>query len=354
MNGRHPMRESERIESLSNLLFYGGVFLLVAFLFLIFQPFFAPLAWAGVLAVLCYPWTEKLKDRWGAASTAAAGTVGVTLLLVVPALLLLWLFLVEGVQAARNLQDAVVSGRLNWLLHAWYSLAERAGRSGADLPALVNEYVGRAGTFLAGQLGEVLRNALLFLFELFVTLFALFYFIRDGDAILRTVHGILPFEEETRDGILAQTRRLIHASVRVSLAIAVMQGVLGGLGFALTGIGSPVFWGIVMAFLALLPLVGNAPVWIPAVVWLFATSHPARAFFLLAICAALIPILDSIVRPALLSGSTRLSGLLAFVGVLGGVAAFGLLGIILGPLVVAAAQSVLEVYMRAQKRKRPA
>jgi predicted PurR-regulated permease PerM len=333
------------------VLFYGIILLLAALVFLIFRPFLVPLGWAAVLAVLCDPWTEPWKSRWGATRAAAAGTVGVTLILIVPALLLMFLFALEGIQAARNLQEAIAAGSLTLVTRALSWLAEKSGEAGSDLPALVRENTSRMGAALAAELGAVLANIAVFLFELSVTLFALFYFLRDGDAIVETLRAVLPFDDSTRERIIAGAQKLIHASVRVSLFLALVQGLIGGVGFAVVGIGSPVFWGIAMAFLALLPVVGTWPIWVPAVIWLYASGHPGRATVLLLICTGMVIGTDNFLRPALLSGTARVNGLLVFVGVLGGVSAFGMLGVVLGPLVIAAAMSVLDVYTQ---RERPA
>jgi predicted PurR-regulated permease PerM len=114
--------------------------------------------------------------------------------------------------------------------------------------------------------------------------------------------------------------------------------------FAVVGLGSPVFWGAVMAFLSLLPVVGAWPVWIPATVWLFSTGHAGRALVLMAICGVLGSTADNILRPLILGGRSSLNGLLVFISVLGGIAVFGVLGIVLGPIVVATAVGIVDVY----------
>jgi predicted PurR-regulated permease PerM len=346
---RRPMANRAPIEWTKAILLYGIILLLAALVFLIFMPFFVPLGWAAVLAVLCEPWAEPWKARWGATRAAVVGTIGVTLVLIVPALLLMSLFALEGIQAVRNLQEAIATGSLAWVTHAWSWLAAKSGEAGSDLPTLVRDNTSRMGAALAAGLGAVVANIAVFLFELSVTLFALFYFLRDGDAIVETLRAVLPFDDATREEIIAGAQGLIHASVRVSLFLALVQGLVGGLGFAVVGIGSPIFWGIAMAFLSLLPVVGTWPIWIPAVVWLYASGHPARATVLLVICLGMVIGTDNFLRPALLSGSARVNGLLVFVGVLGGVSAFGMLGIVLGPLVIAAAMSVLDVYTRREQ-----
>jgi predicted PurR-regulated permease PerM len=190
----------------------------------------------------------------------------------------------------------------------------------------------------------VARNIVVFLFELFVMLFALFYFFRDADALLARVRLFLPFDEDIRERMLGEARELIFASVTTSLVIAALQGLICGGAFAVVGLGSPVFWGAVMAFLSLLPVVGAWPVWIPATIWLFSTGHAGRALIVVAICGVLGATADNILRPLILGGRSSLNGLLVFISVLGGIAVFGVLGIVLGPIVVATGFGIVDVY----------
>ena len=337
-----------RTDGLSAIFFYGALFVLGWLVFLIFQPFLVPLGWAGVLAVLFYGPYQRLARHWGPTRAAAAGTASVTLILIVPALFLMLLFAREATQAIQALRNGATAGQFEWVNRIWNRLAVRLGDTETNLPAMLQRWAESAASFLAARLGTVVRNLAVFVFELFVTLFALFFFFRDGETILAFVRRIQPFEEKIWDRILNQTRDLIHASVAVTALIAATQGCLGGIAFAIVGIGSAVFWGVLMAFLSLLPVVGSWPVWVPAAVWLFATGHVARGAVLVGICLGLVGTIDNFMRPYLMSGHARLNALLVFISVLGGIAAFGLLGVVLGPIVVAAAMSFLDVYRRPE------
>lgn len=129
-----------------------------------------------------------------------------------------------------------------------------------------------------------------------------------------------------------------------SLAVASIQGALGGLGFGLVGLPAPVFWGVLMGFFSLIPVVGSGLIFVPASLWLGFTGHWGRAFLLLAICAGVSTVLDNVLRPMLLGGRTELSGLVIFISVVGGVGLFGMLGLVLGPILIAIAAGVLSVY----------
>lgn len=333
-------------DRLNNVLFYAVILGLGYFVVRVFLPFFEPLGWAVVLAVIFHSWNERLAQRWGRPTSALATTLGVTLILIVPVLLVAGLFVREGISAARSIQAAVGQGEFGWFGRAWDWLRLRVAAEGmtVDLPALIREGASRAGQYMAAELGAVIRNTVVFLFELFVTLFALFYFLRDSGAILNRFRNALPFEETARNRMLAEARELIFASVTTSLVIGAVQGVVCGGAFAIVGLGSAIFWGVTMGFLSLLPLVGAWPVWVPAAIYLFSTGRPGRAIILVAICGLVGGVADNILRPVILGGRSSLNGLLVFISVLGGIATFGVLGIVLGPIVVATVVGILDVY----------
>ena len=157
---------------------------------------------------------------------------------------------------------------------------------------------------------------------------------------------LLPFEVPLRERMLAEARQLIYASVSVSLAIAFIQGTVCGVAFALVGIGEPAFWGLVMTFMALLPVIGAWPVWLPAAIWLLATGNIGGGVLLLVLCGGVAGTIDNFLRPALMSGRSGLSGLSVFISVLGGIAAFGMIGLVLGPIIFATASALLDIYTR--------
>jgi predicted PurR-regulated permease PerM len=181
-------------------------------------------------------------------------------------------------------------------------------------------------------------------------IFAMFYMFRDGDQIIRGVRSILPFDAEHRDTMMTQARDLISASVTTSLIIAAIQGILGGLGFVIVKLPTPLFWGVAMAFFSLVPVVGSGLIFVPAALWLGFTGHWGRAIIPLVICAGVSTIVDNVLRPLLLGGRTELSGLVIFISVVGGVGLFGMLGLVLGPILVATAAGVLAVYMERPER----
>lgn len=336
------------------LLFYGAVVLLGYLVYRVFEPFLVPLAWAGVLVVVFYPWHARLEQRWGATRAAAVSTLGVTLVLIVPALLLLTAFVREAVEAAREIRSEGAAPWMSQLQRAWQWVQQRVPGAASVEPAqLAREAAERVAGFLASHAGGVLRNVVAFVFDLGVTLFALFYLFRDAGSIVARMRRMLPFEEAQREPMIAQARDLIFASVTSSLIVAAVQGFLGGLAFAVLGLAAPVFWGVVMAFCALLPLVGAWVVWVPAAIWLMVNGGVARGIVLIVLGAGVVGSVDNFLRPMLISGRAQMSGLLVFVSVLGGISVFGLLGVVLGPIVVATAFGLLEAYAKREENTSP-
>lgn len=337
--------ETSPEKQLRAVLFYGMVALLAFLVFRIFEGFLVPLAWAVVLVVVAQPWHVRLERRWGRTRAAAASTAAVTLILIVPVLFLMVAFVRQGFGAARAAEAAFQSGRLDWVNATWMWVQHRLpGENLPDLATLVRQGGEKLAAFLASELGAMVRNVARFLFHLVVTILAMFYLFRDSEGILDWVRQALPFEEGHRERMIGETRDLIFASVTSTLAAAAVHGVVGGTAFAIVGIGAAVFWGVMMAFLSLVPLVGSSIIWLPAAISLMVQGKWGRGIVLLAICAGMAGLVDNVMRPWMISGRARLSGLIVFISVLGGIGVFGMLGVVMGPIVVAAAASVLDLY----------
>ncbi len=338
---------SEQIsqKQLGSVMLYGIALVLVYLAYLVFAPFLVPLAWAAVLVVVSYPVYEFLERKWGPTRAAIVSTVAVTLVLIVPVLLVMVAFVRQGVTAVQEFQLQVAVGHYAKLDELWARLQERFPQVGLqDLGGAVRHYGRMAAEFLAARLGTIVKNTALFIFHLGVTILAMFYLYRDGASMVERLRELLPFELSRRDQMISESQSLIFASVTSSLAAALAFAVLGGLAFAVTGIKAPIFWGVMMGFFSFVPLVGSGLIWVPMGVSLMVSGHGGRGILLLFLCAAIVGVVDNVLRPWLISGRAEIGGLMVFIGVLGGIAAFGLLGVVLGPIVVAMMTSLLEIY----------
>ncbi len=336
---------------LTTVLSYGAILLLGYFVFLIVAPFLVPLAWSAVLAIFFYPLHQKISQRMTPTAAAMTSTLGVTLLLIVPAIVVLTLTAREALDATARLQSELAlhgqgpSQGLILRAEEWVRIRLPESWRAMDMSDPLQQAAEKIASFLGAAFTGLLKNVVTFFVDLFILIFALFFMFRDGEDIVRGAKHLLPFDEEIQTDMLEESKELIFASVAVGLLVAVIQGLLGGISFVLTGIPSPIFWGVLIAFFSLVPVVGSALIWGPAALWLGFSGHWGKALLVVVICGGVSTVADNIVRPMLLRNRTRLNELLLFIGVLGGLQAFGLLGLVAGPTIVAAAMGVFRVYM---------
>jgi predicted PurR-regulated permease PerM len=338
-------------DRLTTVLSYGALILLGYLVYLVVLPFIVPLAWSGVLAVFFYPVYEFLRRRYSANWSAAICTLGVTGLLIVPVLLIMLYATREAIDASARVREAVASG--NAIMPDDVTNSMRAHLPDSwqqiDIASYLKQGAEKAATFMASRVGALLKNVFSFVVNLFVQLFALFFIFKDGKAIVRALRHLIPFERDVQDAMLEESRGLIFASVALSIAIAAVQGTLGGVAMALAGLSAPVFLGLLIGFCSIIPVVGSGLVWVPAALWLGFNGHWGKALLVAGICGGIAGLADNLLRPLLLRGRTKLNDLLIFVSILGGLDVFGLLGLILGPTIVAAALGVLRVHMEHQE-----
>ncbi len=343
-------RNTTTSDRLTTVLSYGALLLLGYLVFLITEPFLIPLAWSAVLVIFFYPVYTHLEKQFSPTWAALLCTLGVTFLLIVPVLMVMLYAAREAIEASSGIRENL-SANGSGAARDFLETIRRhlpASLQNLDLIGALRQAAERIASVVASSLGSMLKNLFSFLVNLFILLFALFFVFRDGEKLLRAVRHLIPFEREIQDDMLKESRDLIFASVAVALLIAAIQGALGGLAFELTGLPGPVFLGVLVAFFSIVPVVGSSLIWIPAAGWLVFNGHWGKALVILAICGGVAGLADNIVRPLLLRNRTRLNDLLLFVSILGGLNVFGLLGLVVGPTIVAAALGILRVYMDHQ------
>ena len=346
--------------------FFLGATVVVGLLTLqILSPFLAAVAWAIIFAVAAQtPWAFLVR-RMPKHRTAAAGllTLVIGLLFVLPAALLV------GVVAGQLIE---LTGRLTLRLqaaqvHSFSDMVElpavarvldaikdRAGMTPEDFQRLVQGFVNRASEVAPVLSAKLAMSVFDGVMTFAMTLFLLFFFIRDGGEMARAALDLVPVGAEGRANLGRSLGSMVQAIFRGSLLCALAQGVLGGVGWWITGLPLPALAGAAMAILSLLPLGGTAIVWLPGVIYAWSSGHRGAAIFLLVWGLAVVSFLaDNILRPLLIRGSEELSTLVVILGVFGGLAAFGLLGIFIGPVVLALAVTLLAA-LRAEAKSVPA
>ncbi len=327
------------------LLFYGCIILLGYLLYQIFAPFLTPLAWAAIFAAFFYSRHKRLEARFGKTGGASMSTSAVALIIVVPFVLIVMLFIQEATQTLGSIDMAAGGSRELDRVQRWWGWLQRQrfGRGIPNLDVVLKMGASRIAGLVTEGAGFLARSVVMMIVNVIIMLFALFFFFRDGDAIMGRLRRVLPFDPSFREGRIRETAELIKASISSGIIVALVQGAVGGIAFGVLGLGAPVFWGVIMAFFSLFPL-GAWIVWLPVSIWLLVSGEIGRGVALLAIGAGGISLIDNFLRPILLAGRTEMNGLLVFVSLLGGMATFGLIGLVLGPVIMATAISFVEAY----------
>ena len=316
----------------------------------IVQPFASVILWAVVLALMFSPLHRRLLARTARPTLAAALTLTVALVSVLLPLALLSLAVVGEVgdladQAPAKWNEWTTDPVLGSRATAWRADLEArfpfvaridAERVKASLETLAQKVLQR--TF--GIVGSLIEGAI----GLVLVVFSLFFLLRDGERFAAVLRAMLPISERQSGLLLARTAEVIQASVLGVIVVACLQGALGGVTFALLGLPSPILWGVVMAFFAMIPMVGAGAIWAPAALLLLVTGHPGKAIALCAVGALVIGTIDNILRPHLVGGRTGMHELVVFFAVLGGLKVFGIVGLLVGPAVFAAAWSLLALF----------
>jgi len=326
-----------------------GVLLLIAVLmFLVWRivsPLWQPLLWAVLLGALLAPLTSRLAARIGDRPRLAAGLVTAMTLL----FFLLPVAAIGGAVAAQAAQllhrleghvptlesaQALDVSRLPWLQRAVDWIGEYTG---VTLQQMQDWIVGGARNLLqaiVSSSGSVVLGALGTLVSFLLMLFVLFFVLRDGPRIAAQVVRLLPIEEQRRSRLY---RHLIDVTRAVFMGIgltALAQGALLGIGWTFAGLPSPLLFGVLGVFFALVPIVGTALLWVPGALWLVSQGQLGHAAFLAGWCVLVVGAVDNFLRPMLISGRAEVPTLAVFVGVMGGLSAFGFIGLFLGPIVL--------------------
>jgi len=342
-----PNAELER-ERFAVVLFYGIVLLIGYLAFHVISPFLIPLAWSAVFAMVLSPPNTWLSTRIGGTWAALATTVATLVMIVVP-VVIVGTLLVQEVSGQIQSADAASMAKSTpaKLLQTWDLIRTKMPflHLPVDPTATVQDASKTVATYAAGWAGWVVTNVANFVLQLFIMAFGLFYFLRDSTSIVGVIRQLLPFEEERRNRILGETHDLVVATVGATFAVAMTQGLLIGVALGLLGFSAPVFWGVMTACASLLPVVGAGVIWVPAALWLFMTGDVGRGVILIVFGIAVVGTIDNVLRQVLLMGRTAMHGLLVFISLLGGVAAFGFIGLVIGPVVMAALTTLLETLL---------
>jgi predicted PurR-regulated permease PerM len=333
-------RESPRAQFIAILL---GLACALYASWLLVRPFFIALAWAVVMAVLFYPVHARFEKRLGSAGWAAAlSTLTVVVAILVPLGLVISAVFGEVSQIAGSLPTQLgqwldPSHPVSGALVSWVEQFIRLDRfrNPRFLQSSIAGWRGQGSLWFVGGALAVAVNAAL-------TIVTMFFLFKDARLVRTSVYELVPVENRRLWALFARSREVIVASVYGTVLVAIVQGVLGGLAFAVLGLPSPTMWGVVMTLVSLVPLLGPFVVWVPAAAYLAASGAFGKAIALTIWGTLVVGLADNVLRPMLVGNRAHMHGLVVFFGVLGGVEVFGPLGVVLGPVVFAVTLSLID------------
>lgn len=312
------------------------------FCYLLFQPFLKPLLYAVVIAVIFSPLHAKIHRVIRSPSLAAlASTVIVILLIVLPAIATIIAIKEEaaGLYTLIDEKSSQSGGLSPYLSHLLERPMQWIGRfvdlSQFDLRTSLLGRLRELSSFFVAEGWMIVGGVTTFILNSVITLFTLFFLFREGRSMRRRVAAVMPLSSEQVEKLFSGIENTIIGTVYGGLVVAAVQGALVGLALWVFGVPSPVLWGVVAAFFALLPVVGTAAVWVPASIYLLATGSWVKAVILAVWGAFVVGTIDNVLRPYLISGRVQMHTLLIFFAVFGGVSVFGFLGLFIGPVILA-------------------
>lgn len=339
---------------------YRNQFLAVAFLLLAFAvpvlmivwPYLQAIFLAGALTIVvgsfCRWLAKKIKSNgWAAFLTV----LGVILIILAP----LFLIGLAAFGEAKQLYLAVADGRINfsswngWLT-GWQEKLNRLA-PGADFNFNPNDLLAGGLNWLVGNFSSIFSEVASVLLLFLISLFVLFYFLKDGEALKKFLIGISPLKNDYTILLLERVKNSVNAVVRGSLIIALIQGVASALGFLIFGLPNPFLFAILAAVASLIPAVGTALVFVPAIIYAFLAGQPMAALGLLIWGFLLVGSIDNLIRPFLVRHGAQLHPAVVFLSVLGGLVIFGPLGFIIGPVIFSVFFALLDLYATFGRRE---
>jgi predicted PurR-regulated permease PerM len=324
----------------------------------ILLPFYGPILWAAVIALLFAPLQRRLVPRLGGRRTPAAllTLLIIVLIVMLPFAMITAAMAREAMLLYENLQSGTWDATLDLhrafdALPGWArGMLDRVGLASFGtvlrrLAAALAQFSSFVGTHALG----ITQDTFDYVGGLFITLYLTFFLIRDGEAVARTVRHALPLASAHKRELFAKFSTVIRATVKGSLLVAAVQGALGGIAFWFLGLSGAVLWAVLMAVLSLLPAIGAALVWLPVAAYLLLTGALWQGLALVAWGVLVIGLVDNVLRPVLVGKDTRMPDYVVMISTLGGVAVFGVNGLVVGPAIAAMFIAVWHIYgtMRA-------
>jgi predicted PurR-regulated permease PerM len=345
----------EKLEQRSFLILLAIVTALFGFLL---KPFFAPILWACIIAVLFHPVQLRLERWWGPRPNTIALTtlLACIVLVVIPVLLLLTSFIQQGVDLYQRIDTGELRpGQfLDQIRNAFPAIQELLERFGINTDQLRENAASAAvaaSRLVAQNAFAVGQSTFEFVLKLALMLYVAFFLLRDGRRLTDELVHALPLGDERERMLFQKFSEVTRATVKGNLLVAMVQGALGGIIFWILGLPAALLWGVVMAILSLIPAIGAGLVWLPAALYLYAIGDWVAATVLLLYGFVVIGLADNVLRPILVGRDTKLPDWMVLLSTLGGLALFGINGFVVGPLIAVLFIAFWQIFGREFNRK---
>ncbi|WP_085718915.1 AI-2E family transporter [Pseudomonas sp. B28(2017)] len=325
----------------------------------ILLPFYGAVFWAVILGIVFAPLQRRLQLKFGwQRNLTSLCTLSICLVIaILPVIITSALLVQEGVALYKSIESGEldIAGYVAQFKHSlppyFQHLLDRFGMG--ELNGVREKIVKSAmtgGQVLASQAFSFGQGTFEFIVSFFIMLYLLFFFLRDGAELARKVRMAVPLQEQQKRRLQLKFNRVVRATVKGNLLVAITQGVLGGLVFWFLDIPSVLLWAVLMAFLSLLPAVGAGIVWAPVAVFFLLTGAIWQGVVLGLFGGFVIGLVDNLLRPLLVGKDTRMPDYMILISTLGGLAIFGLNGFVIGPLIAALFMSSWAIFVETKPR----
>jgi predicted PurR-regulated permease PerM len=319
----------------------------LAFLYLL-KPFAYPIFWAAVIAGIFGPLYRRVNRAIGHPNLSASVMLGIVIFVILlPLAVVASVVLAQAIDmysALKNTEDIQLKAQKIIELLKGNPYLQKLELDEVALTEKFYQIAGGISKYIVSYLTELTQNTLLLIVNFIVMLYCLFFFVRDGETLLRSSLYIFELKDEIGNRIYERFTSTARATLKGTLIIGLIQGTMGGVLFWAVGIQSAFVWGVIMILAAMIPGIGCAIIWAPAAVILLATGHIVEGMAIAAVGALVISSIDNVLRPLLVGKDTQMHPLLIFLSTLGGIAVFGISGFVIGPIITALLSTLWEIY----------
>ncbi|WP_108126690.1 AI-2E family transporter [Saccharospirillum mangrovi] len=340
-------------QTLENRFFLILLLLVSLAFFFVLEPFWGAIFWAAAITVIFYPLQDWLLKVTGNRRNLSAliTLLCCVLIVVMPVLLIVAQVVQEAIGLYQSIQqgDISPSAILDQVRTAFPVIPELLETAGIDTDSIrqrLSDFAVAASRYLAQETLSIGQNTMTLVLNLGLMLYLAFFLLRDGHTLIDLFVRALPLGDEREHRLFAKFAEVTRATVKGNLLVAIVQGALGGLIFAILGLPAAVLWGVLMAILSLIPAVGAALVWGPAAIYLYASGAWVPGTVLVVYGMVVIGLADNILRPILVGRDTKLPDYIVLFSTLGGIALMGINGFVIGPLIAALFMTFWDIFMR--------